>query len=134
MGWAMIIFTTLTGFSYVIVIAFQCKPIPYAWNKSLAGGKCVNVTAVFYSHAAINIVTDIVVYVMPMKTLWGISRPQKEKIGLVVMFGVGFFVCIAGIIRLWALQRTSVSSDPSCKSLHDCHWLRFGADACNRGQ
>ncbi|KAL3420746.1 integral membrane protein [Phlyctema vagabunda] len=112
-AYATMLFVTLTGISIIIVIVFQCKPIPYAWNKAITGGKCVNVTAVFYSHAAINILTDFVIYIMPMKVLWGIARPRNEKIGLVVVFAIGFFVCLAGIIRLWALQKTSVSVDSS---------------------
>lgn len=106
-------FVSLTLIAFVFAIVFQCSPIPYAWDKTLAG-TCVNVTAIFYSHAGINIVTDVMIYIMPMKMLWGVRRPQKEKIALMVVFAMGIFVCLAGIIRLWALQKTSVSVDSSC--------------------
>lgn len=50
-----------------------------------------------------------------MKMLWGVKRAKQDKIGLMIVFSMGILVCTAGVIRLWALQKTSISTDPSCK-------------------
>lgn len=114
-------FVSLTLVAFIFAVVFQCHPIEFAWNKAI-DGKCVNQTAIFYSHAGINIVTDFVIYILPMKMLWGVVRPKKDKVGLVIVFAIGIFVCLAGIIRLWALQKTSVSADPSWDNEPSAIW------------
>lgn len=103
-AWATMAFVSLTLVAFIFAVVFQCHPIEFAWNKAI-DGKCVNQTPIFYSHAGINIVTDFVIYILPMKMLWGVVRPKKDKVGLVIVFAIGIFVCLAGIIRLWAHAR-----------------------------
>lgn len=45
--------------------------------------------------AAINIVVDIWILVMPIKTLKNIKRPKRDKIVLFIVFGIGAFSCIS---------------------------------------
>lgn len=58
-----------------------------------------------------NIVTDIWILVLPIKTLMGILRPRKEKIALTVIFGVGAFATITSIIRLHTIYTYTLAED-----------------------
>lgn len=117
--WATMAFVAATVVACTIAGIFQCDPIAFAWNKSIVGGTCFNVTALFYSNAGLNIFQDVFIYVLPMRMLWDIQIPRKQKLALIAIFAVGGFVCITGMLRLDSLRIASVSMDPT--------WDNFGA-------
>jgi len=43
--------------------------------------------------------TDLMVYVLPLPTLFGLRLPLIQRIGLMVLFSIGSVVIIAGIMR-----------------------------------
>lgn len=49
---------------------------------------------------------------MPIKTLLKIQRPNREKFGLIVVFGLGVFATISSIVRLHAIRIYTESEDP----------------------
>jgi hypothetical protein len=48
--------------------------------------------------AGVNILLDIWILVMPMRTLTRIKRPRRDKVILAAIFGVGGLSCIAGSV------------------------------------
>ncbi|TQN70130.1 hypothetical protein CSHISOI_05361, partial [Colletotrichum shisoi] len=58
-----------------------------------------------------NIVTDIWILVLPVKTLSGILRPRREKIALGLIFGVGLFATITSVIRLHTIYTYTLAED-----------------------
>ena len=86
--WAMIWFIVLASVASGIVTVVQCVPINKAWNKNIAGG-CVNNTIFWYTHAAFNTVTDIIIYVMPIPQILQLQLPPTQKWGLVLVFATG---------------------------------------------
>lgn len=108
-------FVIATFLAFVIAGLFQCNPIAFAWDKSILGGQCFDVTALFYANAGLNIFQDVFIYILPMKLLWQVKIPRKQKIALVIVFAVGGFVCITGMLRLNSLKTASISKDPTCK-------------------
>jgi hypothetical protein len=113
--WATVAFVMATIVSCVVAGVFQCNPIPFAWDKTIPGGTCFNVTALFYANAGLNILQDVFIYVLPMKMLWEVQIPRKQKIALIIVFVVGGFVCVTGMLRLDSLRTASISQDPTCK-------------------
>lgn len=77
-----------------------------------AEGECINTTAFFYSTSAFNIVTDIWILVLPLKTLRSINRPTREKYALFLIFGVGTFAAVASIVRLHTIYTYTLAEDP----------------------
>jgi hypothetical protein len=113
--WATVAFVMATIVSCVVAGVFQCNPIAFAWDKTIPGGTCFNVTALFYANAGLNILQDVFIYVLPMKMLWEVQIPRKQKIALIIVFVVGGFVCVTGMLRLDSLRTASISKDPTCK-------------------
>jgi hypothetical protein len=113
--WATMGFVIATFIASVIAGLFQCNPIAFAWDKTIEGGTCFNVTALFYANAGLNIFQDVFIYILPMRMLWEIQIPRKQKIALIAVFAVGGFVCVTGMLRLNSLKTASVSQDPTCK-------------------
>lgn len=49
---------------------------------------------------------------LPVKTLLGIQRPNREKFALIIVFSLGIFSCIASIVRLHSIRIYTESKDP----------------------
>jgi hypothetical protein len=49
----------------------------------------------------VNVVTDFIIYVLPMPTLFHLSLPSSQRIGLMILFGVGCVIVVAGSFRAY---------------------------------
>ncbi|KAL8799507.1 MAG: hypothetical protein Q9182_005845 [Xanthomendoza sp. 2 TL-2023] len=94
----------------VILTSFlHCRPFAYYWDRSIPGGYCVNDNVIGYTITSFNIVTDLVVLVLPIPWLWGMNMAVPKRMAVVGLFVLGSFVCIAGIIRLPFLSELQLS-------------------------
>ncbi|OMP82494.1 hypothetical protein BK809_0006804 [Diplodia seriata] len=91
--------------AFVLVSVFQCRPIRYAWLQwdDEHEGTCNNINAQGWSSAAINVILDIIVIILPLPQLWELQLNKRKKFLLLLMFSVGFFVTIVSILRLQVL-------------------------------
>jgi hypothetical protein len=117
-SYSMMVFVILTGLGCTIAGIFQCNPIALAWDLTLKG-TCFNVVALFLANAGLNIAQDFIIYILPAPTLWKVQLPLKQRLALILVFVVGGFVVVTGIIRLDSLRLASVSADPT--------WDNYGA-------
>ncbi|PGH01028.1 hypothetical protein GX51_05464 [Blastomyces parvus] len=95
--------TIAYGTAVVLAALFQCTPVHLAWEHwdgEHTNYRCSNINLIGWLSAAINIVLDVVIIVMPVKQLLRLALSVKKKIHILLMFGVGFFVTIVSIIRL----------------------------------
>ncbi|KAF9701863.1 hypothetical protein EKO04_000126 [Ascochyta lentis] len=75
------------------------------WKVTEQGSAtCVNRMALWYTNASVNIVTDILVAVIPVPGIWGLHIPRRQKIALLGILTIGWFVCIVSVLRLWVLS------------------------------
>ena len=126
-------FLTLALISSLLTTSLQCIPIAAAWDITgvvKAKARCINSTAFFYckescchrrifwanciitATSGYNIVLDIWIIALPIKTLLSIHRPKREKVVLLGVFLMGVFSCIASIIRLYTIRIFTTSQDP----------------------
>ena len=66
----------------------MCSPIPAAWDISIQG-KCINRDALYYAQAALNIVTDIVVFVSPLPLLQKLQLPLRQRLVIISILLAG---------------------------------------------
>ncbi|KAJ2905737.1 hypothetical protein MKZ38_004604 [Zalerion maritima] len=85
---------------------FFCVPVEYYWGDA-ESGKCMDFAGLFFSVAALNIATDIAIFALPLPSIRSLRLPRKQKIGLTVVFALGFFVCIVSVLRLIGLYQIS---------------------------
>lgn len=74
----------------VLATLLICKPISYNWDFTTQKGSCANTTVNCIVGAGINIVTDLVILLLPMPTIWRLKIPTRSKISLSLIFGLGF--------------------------------------------
>jgi hypothetical protein len=78
---------------------FLCTPVAKLWKPQLTG-KCMDPRSYWLSAAGINIGIDFAVLILPLPAITQLRLPRKQKICMVLMFLLGFFVCIVSIVRL----------------------------------
>src|SRR5690349_17485815 len=79
-GWAL---------SQVLVGIFMCIPIS-GFLDSTIDATCVPTTTQWYVNAAGNIITDLVVFALPLPAIWKLNLPKPSKIVLLFIFSLGF--------------------------------------------
>ncbi|ETS77403.1 hypothetical protein PFICI_11277 [Pestalotiopsis fici W106-1] len=87
------------GLIFVMVVIFQCWPIYSIWDKTVSG-KCVDITAVGYVGAALSIVEDIFLVLLPITELRKLQVSQRQRVLLSLMFAIGSFAAVTSMIRL----------------------------------
>ncbi|KAK4113422.1 hypothetical protein N656DRAFT_616998 [Canariomyces notabilis] len=111
--WGTIVLHAVFFVTCVLVTLLQCLPIQKMWDfVGAIEGSCIDRTVFFYSTSGFNIITDIWIIIIPIKTLHSIQRPRREKIALFLIFGVGTFAAVASIVRLHTIYIYTLSADP----------------------
>lgn len=91
---------------------FQCTPIDVAWDTKKKGS-CINRVGLYLSNAGLDIFQDLFIYVLPIRVLYQLNLPKKQRIALIAIFVVGGFVVVTGILRLNSLKTAAVTKDPT---------------------
>ncbi|KAK8867561.1 hypothetical protein PGQ11_006139 [Apiospora arundinis] len=90
-AWA--IATTLAG-------CLICRPISKNWDLLMTDGYCGNQVLSFTVTGAINLVTDIMVLVLPLPNLYKL----QQRVVLVGVFSLGFLTCAMSAVRIHYLS------------------------------
>jgi len=105
-----LIWLNLSFFTALMFVEiFECVPREKIWDPTVPG-HCVNIQLSFIVTAAINIVSDVSILVLPMLWVWKLQMETKQKLKLFVVFGTGVFACISSIMRL-VMSVKNVGSD-----------------------
>ena len=86
--WAFMIFTVLNCIQTFFTGIFSCYPVAKFWDDRIPGG-CLNKPDLWYANAAINIAQDIWILVVPIFILRKLALPQREKVSLCLILGLG---------------------------------------------
>jgi hypothetical protein len=79
-GWAL---------SQLLVGIFICSPINGFWDSSVQS-TCIPNIPQWYINAAGNIITDVLVFALPLPAIWSLQLARPSKIMLLVIFSLGF--------------------------------------------
>lgn len=72
-----------------ILLPLVCSPVSAFWDPEVPG-KCLNQLAIWYVMASINLVSDFVIFSMPLPVIKNLQLPKKQKIMLMGVFCLGF--------------------------------------------
>jgi hypothetical protein len=94
----------------VSVSVFLCgKPSNGYSVQALLGEKCLDVTSMWYAQSGLNLLTDVVILILPMPTLIELRIPLHRKLALIAVFSVGSIAVAAACIRVWLISEWSKS-------------------------
>ncbi|PVH93949.1 hypothetical protein DM02DRAFT_540442 [Periconia macrospinosa] len=92
------------GVASSIVSMTLCVPFERLWTPATIPGHCINIDAYYTALLALEMVFDIVIFVLPMPLLWTLKLPKRQRLSLVSVFALGLIVVIASILRLYTVM------------------------------
>ncbi|KAF2143981.1 uncharacterized protein K452DRAFT_285184 [Aplosporella prunicola CBS 121167] len=88
-SWILMGLVVSIGIYTVLADILICMPVKKFWDDSVAG-YCVNEEALWLTNAAFNILTDMAIFLLPIKRVAGLQLAPNKKRLLIVVFGTGF--------------------------------------------
>ncbi|KAF1995916.1 hypothetical protein P154DRAFT_331548 [Amniculicola lignicola CBS 123094] len=86
---------------FLIALWVQCIPISSYWRLLADHRDCIPEGPPLLVQSTLNVVTDFMIYVLPMPTLFKLSLPVSQRIGLMVLFGIGGVIVVASSFRAY---------------------------------
>jgi hypothetical protein len=84
----------LISHAYILGTLFTaCIPFDAFWDFSKRPTAFCQPQAVYWSHAGLNIVTDFLIFILPLTVLNKIRCPRPQKIALSIIFLIAFRYC-----------------------------------------
>ena len=82
--WFNLLFYTAMMFSQI----FGCTSQEKTWNEGVEG-LCLNDLSIQVASAAVNVLSDFLILLMPFPCIWQLQLPVRRKIGISAIFAFG---------------------------------------------
>lgn len=69
-------------------VIFLCNPVQKYWQPGMEGN-CTDVEKHFRSSAILGIILDFALWLLPLPMIGTLQIPRREKLGLLLVFGLG---------------------------------------------
>jgi hypothetical protein len=109
--------------TFFFIYAFDCKPVYYNWHFDPMHYDCIDITHVKMATGAVNILTDLIIVLMPLPLVLQLHLAKAQKVGLFLVFSTGFFILITTIVREVFVVRTSREFDQPWSVTDEVTWL-----------
>ncbi|OBT56378.1 hypothetical protein VE04_03509 [Pseudogymnoascus sp. 24MN13] len=112
-AWFSIVVVVLYTSIITLVMFFHCSPIRRAFDFKTLSGHCLDAGALYIATAGANIVTDLMLFLLPTPVILKLQMSKAQKIGCILIFAIGSLTVATSCIRLVYLPRTLDSTDLS---------------------
>ncbi|EPE26246.1 hypothetical protein GLAREA_02158 [Glarea lozoyensis ATCC 20868] len=121
---ALMALVVVSSATMAFVLIFQCDPVHSFWSRMFGGGKreCLNPDVLLYTSSGIIVVTDVTVFILPMKHLWRLSIPNRQKLQVMFLMGLGGLTCVASAFRVYYLSVLVSSQDRNYDGFEYSYW------------
>jgi hypothetical protein len=113
---ATIAFVCLYTFAATIASVFQCENPSNSWstagylaqfdrnpNTKRPNVKCYDPVKLWVVSAAANLLSDIVIMLLPIPALLSLRVPMTKRLALIGIFSIGIMAIIASSVRMWVM-------------------------------
>ncbi|KAL8751708.1 MAG: hypothetical protein Q9199_006234 [Rusavskia elegans] len=136
--WAIGAFVLAYSIAEFLILLFQCRPMEAAWNMAIQPEYCVNLPLAGFIIGIVNVATDIVTLMLPIRIVWSLQLERRWKIQI-----AGIFLSGRDLVDVstWAFVENAIGIVSACLPVlkpiynifingHHCS----GHDACDRCQ
>ena len=89
MAWIVGAFVMAWVVTITFLFIFICVPVRKLWTPDLPG-YCIDQVGTWIANAASTLLSDMVILLLPVHQTWALRLKKREKVGLTVVFGLGF--------------------------------------------
>ncbi|OCL09637.1 hypothetical protein AOQ84DRAFT_353935 [Glonium stellatum] len=112
--WATMGLNTAFTLTNWLLAFLQCRPFAAILQaKDYPDAKCIDELIILIVPSILNIVTDIIILILPISTVWSLQMSRRRKIGVVAVISFGASAVLISSLRLIILYQLYVSPDPS---------------------
>lgn len=86
---SVIVIQVIWGIVCVILLNVQCTPHEAIWKIWMPRDQCFNLIPVQLGSGAIQLGCDVIMLLLPQKTIWQLQLSWKKRLGVSVIFGLG---------------------------------------------
>lgn len=72
----------------VLVVIFSCHTITGNWDETIEA-TCIDSRAFYLGNSIVNILSDVIILVLPVQMVWRLQISRGEKVALTSIFGLG---------------------------------------------
>ncbi|KNG52030.1 hypothetical protein TW65_00415 [Stemphylium lycopersici] len=134
--YGMIAFVSIYTFAATIAAIFQCQNPASAWSTTnyfaqfdpsiqREPAKCWDPVQLWVFSSAANLLSDIIILMLPLPTLLSLRIPMGKRLALIGIFSVGIMAIAASSVRMWVMMLWAESPWNSA---------RYGSDLLLWGQ
>ncbi|KAK7954199.1 hypothetical protein PG996_015085 [Apiospora saccharicola] len=107
-SWIVLALVAMGAGGTLVVMVTACIPLRKKWDQTTEhiDGYCHPV-GVWWAATGFQALSDVVIFVMPLPTIYSLRLPRRQKLGLVAVFAVGLFVCLISIMRIVWIHRAT---------------------------
>ncbi|KAH7154029.1 hypothetical protein DER46DRAFT_687672 [Fusarium sp. MPI-SDFR-AT-0072] len=113
-----VVLVTCWSLSQIFLNTFMCVPIASFWDVTIKG-TCILNKSSFYVGAAGNILTDILIMVLPIPVLRSLKLGRRQKWILMSVFCLGIFTCLISLVRIKFLN---IGTDITWHNVESASW------------
>ncbi|KAK8078608.1 hypothetical protein PG996_004778 [Apiospora saccharicola] len=107
----------------IFALIFGCNPIAMSWDNTIRGGTCIDRDALYFVTGILNIATNGIMLALPIPAVLSIARPNRQMIGLLLMFVIGGATVAASVMRFLVLLPALEDSDETWAMACPSMWL-----------
>ncbi|KAF4551511.1 Hypothetical protein D9617_13g100110 [Elsinoe fawcettii] len=108
----VIAFVVTSTITFIVLNVFGCTPVSKIFDRRIPG-TCLPFAPVnFYISAAI-VLSDIVIFLLPIRMIRFLSLPTMKKMQICVIFGLGLFTTVFSILRAAAIPNIAYGNGDS---------------------
>ncbi|KAK8117772.1 uncharacterized protein PG998_006053 [Apiospora kogelbergensis] len=109
--WIMLTAISIYTVAHILLLIFQCWPVSYAWTRyeGQGQGTCWEFGASVLTHGVLNMISDWVIFFMPIKNLIELKMSRAKKVLVIVVFAWGLGGSVCSVFRLVELARVARS-------------------------
>ncbi|GKZ36894.1 hypothetical protein AbraIFM66950_008158 [Aspergillus brasiliensis] len=104
-----------------IVKIFECTPRERIWDKTVPG-HCIDANIPVLVTSIVNVVSDIMMLLMPIRCVWRLQIALRQKVGISAIFAAGIFGCIASVMRLVCSVKNRNTTDNTYDAFPEFLW------------
>ncbi|PQE22322.1 integral membrane protein [Rutstroemia sp. NJR-2017a WRK4] len=96
-------------FAISCVKIWECNPRARIWNKALPG-TCIDVSKLLNTSGLFNFITDVLILLVPVKSVWNLKMAKKRKLQVVLIFTFGMIAPVFSMVGF--VVREKISDNP----------------------
>ncbi|KAH6985168.1 hypothetical protein EDB80DRAFT_733386 [Ilyonectria destructans] len=116
----LLIFVIFWAIVHDIILGLACVPVSFI-IPSMAD-KCLDTLPAWYSVTIVHIISDFIIFLIPLPAVLSLKLRLKQKILVASIFSLGFFTCTISVIRAPTLREAIFTEDPTWGNTDAAWW------------